>query len=270
MTQPTSLRPEGIEAFCRLLEAESGLHYEANKAYLFESRLRALVAQEGLQDYWGLCRLWQAQQSRRQPIVEALLTSETYFFRDPGTFEVLPTLLPWQSASQQRPLKVWSVGCSSGQEAVSLAIGLDEVGLPPSALEVLGLDLSPSMVAKAEAATYTAFEVSRGLSEARLQRCFEAHEGAWRLRQPWRQPLRYRVINVVHELPPGGDLDLIMVRNLLIYLSDENRQRLLLKLADRLKPGGLLVMGNSEHAQGITWPMLALTHTRASIHQRLA
>ena len=236
----------GIEAFCHSLEAVSGLRYDASKAYLFESRLRG-VFPEGVPSYAALAMLVRAGGEPARRIVEALVTHETYFFRDEGTFAALPALAAGAQRDMDAPLVLWSVGASTGQELWSALWALDEAA-PGSARQVraYGLDISTAALARAQAGTYSALEVGRGLSDARRARYLEPVPGGWQVKAAWRALPQWVQANVTEALPPLPRPHVVLCRNLLIYFSEATRTVVLQRLADRLAEGGSLVLGSSE------------------------
>lgn len=235
-----------IEAFCGSLEAASGLRYDASKAYLFESRLRTMFP-EGLPGYAALAAIVRAGGEPARRIVEALVTHETYFFRDEGTFAALPALAAGIRRAPDAPLVIWSVGASTGQEIWSALWALDEAA-PGSGRQVraYGLDISTAALARAQAATYSELEVGRGLSAERRARYLEPVAGGWRVKAPWRTQPTWVQANVTADLPALPRPHVVLCRNLLIYFSDATRTAVLRRLADRLADGGSLVLGGSE------------------------
>ena len=238
----------GIEAFCHSLEAVSGLRYDASKAYLFESRLRG-VFPEGVPSYAALAMLVRAGGEPARRIVEALVTHETYFFRDEGTFKLLPDLVSAAVKAGGSAPVVWSLGCATGQEIWSILIAIDEAGrLPATALRPIGVDISSAALARAREATYSDFEVGRGLSEARRDRYFERVAGGWRVARPWRDVPVWVQGNLLDDLTMLPRPDVVFCRNVLIYFDDPLKRQIMGRIAARLAPGGCIVLGNAESA----------------------
>jgi chemotaxis protein methyltransferase CheR len=238
-----------METFCRALEDRSGLAYGPDKDYLFESRLRGLFPQNQLPDYQELTRLLVNDVPMSARIVEALVTSETFFFRDQGTFQALPELVKRSHLQPQEPLVIWSVGCATGQELYSILMGLEEVSPELRAnTRVYGLDLSLAALDRARTGVYTEFEVARGLMPEHRARYLEAIEGRWRIKDPLRSQPSWLQANVLGEFPSLPRPHLIFCRNILIYFSEANKARVLTYLTERLFTGGYLVLGGSENA----------------------
>lgn len=243
----TGLEARGIDRFCELLERTCGLSYSADKAYLFESRLRAVTADNRCRDYEGLSYLLQHDPQARQAIIEALVTSETFFFRDEETFRQLPGVAARFAATPASPLVIWSLGCATGQEVYSILFALDEaLGMPPSRLSVLGADISAPVLSRARAAVYSSFEVQRGLSEARRDRYMRPDAGGWRVASPWREAPTWHALNLLDGLAGLPRPHIVFCRNLLIYFNDANKARVMKELASRLADDGCIVLGSSE------------------------
>ena len=185
--------------------------------------------------------------------VEAMSPAETAFFREPGVFEyivgqVLPDLARRREGG---PLRLWAAGCGTGQEVYSLAMALEEAAPAGLTLEVFGSDLCERRLEKAQVGVYSQFEVQRGLSAQRLVRHFEGLEDGFALSPRVRQMVRWRRVNLMEDISRLGQFDLVLCRNLMGYLLDEARGRVLANLRDALAPGGRLVLGATEAAPGL-------------------
>lgn len=243
-----TLNPLGLDRFCAALEATCGLSYTREKEYLFNMRLRELVSRYEVPDYETLTGLFLRDGLARREITEALVTSETYFFRDENTFAALPGILQDQGASSEQPVVVWSLGCATGQEAYSILMGLREDGrLPTAAVRIYGLDISRKALTLAREGVYTPFEVGRGLREDQVRQHMTPDAGGWRVAAS----LRELPIWIEGNLLEGFDLlprpNLVFCRNVLIYFEDAVKRRVVGAIIERLWPGGLLVLSNSEH-----------------------
>lgn len=244
----TELRLPGIERFCRTLQESCGLSYTPAKAYLFETRLAQFVTRRGIQDYESLTAVFLADAHARVAIVEALVTSETYFFREEAIFQLLPELLAGLGASPARPAVVWSLGCATGQELYSALFALELDGrVPYQAVRLYGADISSGALARAAAATYTEFEIWRGLDRLHLARFFEpVAGGGWQVARPWRDEPTWLHLNLLDGLESLPRPDLVFCRNVLIYFEDGLKRRVMAGIAERLVVGGLVVLGGSE------------------------
>jgi chemotaxis protein methyltransferase CheR len=252
------LTPHDIELIRAVVHARSGVVVDPAKLYLIESRLAPLVRREG---YASTDEFVHAlRQSRSDAmmwaVTEALSTGETSFFRDRAPFEyfskeVLPRL---NLARGDRPVRVWSTACSTGQEPYSLAMIVDEERsrLPGLKVELFGSDLSEARLEKAQSGLYSQFEIQRGLPIRLLVRHFEKIDEMWALSPRIRQMVRWRRINLLADLRPLGTFDVIFCRHVLRDFDSEGRRLVLEQLARALPDDGCLVLGVDETLGGVT------------------
>lgn len=250
------MTPEDIQLVVALCKARAGLKIDPAKTYLMESRLAPLARREG---YNSIEELIAGLKTRREDaliwsIVEAMTLNETAFFRDKPAFEqvrdhILPTLSRLRGPS---PIRIWSAGCSTGQEAYSLAMIAEEGrGLEPGArIEIYGSDLSDRCLEKAQSGVYTQFEVQRGLPIRLLIQHFEKIDENWRLSPRIRQRVRWRRLNLAADLSGVGRFDVILCRYVLGGLDDSIRRRVIEGLAAALPADGVLVLGEDEAIEG--------------------
>ncbi|WP_324807787.1 protein-glutamate O-methyltransferase CheR [Sphingomonas sp. LY29] len=200
-------------------------------------------------------------------VVEALLNNETYFFRDRSPFDLvaksaLPKLAKAREAS--RRLRIWSAGCSTGQEAYSLAMMFaeDPIRWRGWTIDIVGSDVSESAVRRARDGVYTQFEVQRGLGITQMIRWFEEVEGGWRAIEPLRRHVRFQVHNLLEPAPHPGQFDLVLCRNVLLYLNADRRAQVFDRIAGAMAPDGLLMLGAGETVIGQTRRLEASTEMR--------
>ena len=156
---------------------------------------------------------------------------------------VLPTLA---AARPGGVVRVWSAACATGQEPYSLAmLAAEQPGLR---LDLCASDGSERCLEKARAGLYTQFEVQRGLPIAQLLRWFEKAGDTWRVRPELKGAVRWRRFNLLADMTPLGRFDLILCRNVLMYLAPDVRRDVLTRLAGALAPDGVLVLGAAEAA----------------------
>ncbi|ATQ40963.1 CheR family methyltransferase [Caulobacter mirabilis] len=252
------MTPEDIQLVAALCKARAGMKVDPAKTYLMESRLAPLARREG---YGSIEELIAGLKARREEaliwaVVEAMTLNETAFFRDKPAFEqirddVLPTLSRLRGPN---PIRIWSAGCATGQEAYSLAMIAEEGrGLEPGCrIEIYGSDLSERCLEKAQSGVYTQFEVQRGLPIRLLIQHFEKIEENWRLSPRIRQRVRWRRLNLAADLSAVGRFDLILCRYVLGALDEGFRQRVLEGLAAALPADGVLILGEDESIAGAT------------------
>lgn len=232
-----------------LFEARTGIRLGFEKRTMVVGRLLPRVRArraEGLREYLQLLRA-PHEEAERALLVDQLTTHETSFFREPKHFEVLEA---WARGVKptSAPLRIWSAACSSGEEAATIAMVLEQVA-PPGGYEVVGTDVAPEVVRRAQRCVFP-FERSAGLSAALLQRfCLRGAgeaSGTFCLKESLVKRLSFRVGNLLEPQPALGRFDVIFLRNVLIYFDDERRRRIVRNVLEHLKPGGLLLPGHAE------------------------
>ena len=251
-----------VEQLRARLKAVAGVVIAPGREELIQSRLAPLLRDRALADLEALVSaLRRGDGGLEEQVVDLLTTHETSFFRDPPVFswlraKGLPRLLAGRA--RHAPLRVWSAACSTGQEALSVAIAVLE-DHPAQALEIVGTDISAPTVRQAAEARYSTLAVNRGLGAKQLIRWFQ-RDGAtqWVARPELRDRCRFIQHNLVADPPPEGRFDLVLLRNVLIYFDDRDRQRAIAHVARALRPGGLLVLGTAEGLMPIDGELLRL------------
>lgn len=242
-----------FDAVRRLLREHSAIVLDADKRYLVECRLAPLLRERNLNslgDLLARLRTAEASELRRQ-IVEAMVTSETSFFRDHHPFEalrkvVLPDLI--NRRRSERRLDIWCAASAHGQEPYSLALLIRE-HFPELAGWKIGLlasDISREVLARAREGCYNQIEVNRGLPAALLVKYFQQHGAAWQLVPAVRNAVDFREINLARPWPSLQRMDLILMRNVMIYFDVETKKSILGRVARLLQPDGYLLLGGAE------------------------
>ncbi|MBK1734831.1 chemotaxis protein [Halorhodospira abdelmalekii] len=246
------MRDEDYRAFAQFLERACGIVLGDNKQYLVASRLTPVLQAEGIPDLGDLVRALERRPTAdlKGRVIEAMTTNETQWFRDAYPFEVLRKhLLPEMEKQGARRLRIWSAACSSGQEAYSISMTIEEYRAAGGRLdaEIVGTDISPAMIEQARAARYTANVASRGLASERQQRFFDAvGENTWQVKAEIRRRVSFRVHNLLESYAGLGRFDLVYCRNVLIYFGWDSRRDIVERIAQATKPGGYLIVGASE------------------------
>lgn len=246
-----------LDWLARLLRTNSGLVIGPDKSYLLETRLQPLLQREGLDGLGALVERLRGDGPRlAQEFVEAMTTNETLFFRDVSPFTHLAAHgLPQAAASRPpgQPVRVWSAGAASGQEAYSIAMLAAEnpEALDGRAVRILGTDIAQTPLGRAKSGIYTQFEVQRGLSAKRLINHFDRVPEGWQIRAPLRAMCQFNVSNLLDDPAPLGAFDIVLCRNVLIYFDEATKRAVLAALARQLAPEGWLYLGCSETAVGL-------------------
>ena len=252
-----------------LLEARTGQQLTMNRRWRIETALASLLRERGI---GTLDELITILVMGREPalatlVVEALLNNETYFFRDRQPFDLLvASALPAlaKARTEKKRLRIWSAGCSTGQEVYSLAMlfAEDPANWQGWTIDILGTDVSSAVVDRARNGTYSQFEVQRGLGITQMIRWFEECEGGWRAVEPIRRPVRFQVHNLLEPPPHPGQFDIVLCRNVLLYLSAEKRTLAFDRLASAMAADGALMLGAGETVIGQTKRLAACRETR--------
>jgi chemotaxis protein methyltransferase CheR len=239
-----------------MVRREAAIVLAPGKEYLVEARLIPVARQVGaasVADFLAnLQRKPNPADQRR--IIDALTTNETSWFRDREPFSaltdvVLPELV--KTRGTNRKVRLWSAASSSGQEAYSLAITLQE-NLPAGwSYEIMGSDISTEMVKRAEAAEYSQVEVNRGLPASQLVQYFERAGAHWRITPGLRRNVSFKLMNLTAPLPAMPPFDVIFLRNVLIYFDVATKKSVLRNVARLLRPDGWLFLGAAETTIGI-------------------
>jgi len=242
-----------------LLEARTGQKLTADRLWRVGSALSGVLRDQGLETVEDLAdRLARPGQSElARQVVEALLNNETYFFRDRAMFDqlslqVLPELARLREG--KRKLSIWSVGCSTGQEAYSIAMLFAEQRARWRGwkIEILGTDVAGSVISSAREGSFSQFQIQRGLSVAQMVSFFEETRTGWRAGDALRSTVRFETHSVLDTPPEPGRFDLILCRNVLLYFDRDTRQRAFDRLAMAMAPDGCLMLGAGETTVGQT------------------
>ena len=236
-----------------LLEARTGQKLTEDRRWRIAPALAGLFRERGISSNQDLVVLLTQpdESSLAQDVVEALLNNETYFFRDRQIFDHLATsVLPGLAArrADSKRLSVWCVGCSTGQETLSVAMTFadQQARWDGWTIEILGTDVSASIVDFARAATYSNFQIQRGLGVGQMLAHFTETADGWQAKESLRRMVRYEVHNLLHPAPYPGQFDLVLCRNVLLYFDGPVRERAFSRLSEALPQDGKLLLGGGE------------------------
>lgn len=243
-----------------LLEARTGQQLTMSRRWRIETALQPLMRERGIGSLDGLVAALVARsdESLADCVVEALLNNETFFFRDRQAFDQLlgPCLQRLAAARRKsRRLAIWCAGCSTGQEAYSIAMHFAEhkARWTGWTIDILGTDVSRSAVEQARSGVYSQFEVQRGLPVLQMMRWFEELPGAaWRIAADLRRSVRFEVSSLVGPAGPAERFDVVLCRNVLLYFSPDIRRRAFERLASAAAEDGALMLGAGETVIGQT------------------
>jgi len=253
------LSSQDYEAFRRFLEEASGIVLGDNKHYLVTSRLNRLTEEFRFESLGALLEALRQGRDRKlqERVVDAMTTNETSWFRDTYPYEMLKnSILPELAQRKVNPLRIWSAASSTGQEAYSISMVIHEFqqanpGALPGRVEIVGTDISASVVAQAQEGRYDDLSMARGLTPERKQRFFTDNgDGSWSVKTEIKARTRFTELNLLKSYALLGRFEIIFCRNVLIYFSSELKTDILDRMAQVLNPGGYLFLGGSETPSG--------------------
>lgn len=246
------MSPASIRLFGTILERHSGQELSPARSWRIGATLGPLLRIHGIASLDELADLLAAgaAPALEEATVDALVNHETSFFRDLATFEGLTVkALPRLAAAQGGGgrLRIWCAGCSTGQEAYSLAMAVaEEPAWQGWAIDIVATDMSQPSIDRARAGCYSQMEVQRGLSARRLIRWFERDGACWRLLPALRARVRFERRSLLDAPPAPGAFDVILCRNVMLYFPVDLRRRLIQRFAAMLSPEGVLMLGAGE------------------------
>jgi chemotaxis protein methyltransferase CheR len=246
-----------------------GLALSGEKTYLVKHRLTPVAQAAGCQSFAAFLKNLASPEAAllREPIIEAITTKETSFFRDRHLFETVRSVILPELAAQVRQrrasrepgqARIWCAAVSTGQEAYSLAMIIDDFvnsaagsGLNAKDFVVLATDISSKALEAARAGRYSAQDMKRGVSQTFRERYFRPVKHEWVVADMLRDMIEFRRINLTDNFTALGMVDVIFCRNVLIYFDDARRQCICEHFAEMLRPKGLLILGAAENLYGI-------------------
>ena len=234
-----------------LIEERTGICFDESRERFFSTRVREHLLATKLASGTDLLRAVRKTNIEYEALLERLLTQETSFFRYPSVYEafekrVLPELHTKKFWKDPRTLRVWSAGCSTGEEPYSIAITIADALSFADAwkLEILATDVSRNALKRAERGIYTGRSLS-GVSENQLAAHFATVKEGHQVKPRLRKMVTFAQMNLAAAVYVGR-MDLIFCMNVLIYFSEERRRVLVQRFYDSLEPGGYLFLGHSE------------------------
>jgi len=253
-----TLSADAISYVCVLVRRQAAIELEAAKAYLIEARLAPVARKHGFPTTAEMvCSLQtKPRNDLQRQVVEAMTTNETSFFRDAHPFEALRTIVIPEMTKQsagRRELNIWSAACSTGQEAYSIEMLLCEhfPDLASWNVQIHGTDLSEDVLAKARTARFSQIEMNRGLPAMMLAKYFRRDGMQWELVPQVRSRTRFSKLNLIETWPPMPAMDVVFLRNVLIYFSSDTKRLILQKIRKIMAPRAVLFLGAAETTMGI-------------------
>ncbi len=253
-TAAMAMDNKSFAAIATLAKEEAGLVLPEGKMTMVQSRLRKRLLASGQPTYESYCRFVCSPEGaeERRYMISALTTNVSHFFRESHHFDmlrtkVLPVLL--QKARNGQRVRIWSAGCSSGQEPYSISMCLQAAApeLASRDILILGTDIDPAILEKAEAAIYNDQQIA-GIPDEMRKSYLESdpRTGQHHVKGEIRRLVRFRELNLLREWPMKGQFDVIFCRNVVIYFDAETQASLWPRFRQRIIEGGWIFLGHSE------------------------
>lgn len=264
-----------FRGFREIIYRETGIHISEHKRELLTARLSRRIRSLGMRRFGEYLAAVEREPSERVEMVDRVVTNETRFYREPKQFELIEnTVLPrWRAEAERggraKKVRVWSAGCSTGQEPYSIAMTL-LANLEGWSIEILASDISGRALRQASAGLWPvekAAEIPDHLLQTFMLRGVRSQSGRMLADDRLRNVIRFQRVNLHDELPDVGTFDLVFCRNVLIYFDVASRTKAVNRLLGRLVPAGYLFLGHSESllSSGLRLrPVSPSVYTRAS------
>ncbi len=247
------IRPQDLDYVRDMVRTRSAIVLEPEKAYLVESRLSPLAKSEGLASLIELVAKLRGNPygALHKKVVEAMTTNETSFFRDLVPFEVLreqilPEIIARKGTSKR--LNMWCGASSSGQEPYSVMFTIFDhfPELKNWVIHYTATDISEEMLAKCREGKYSQLEVNRGLPAVLLSKYFEKKGMGWQVQEDICRRIDFKPMNLAGPWLPFPRMDIVFLRNVMIYFDTDTKKRILANIRHILDPNGYLFLGGSE------------------------
>lgn len=271
-----AMDPKELSHICDLVLRRSGIVLDPTKEYLVEARLTMLAKKLGVASISALVAQVRnrGNETAERAITDAMTTNETSFFRDMTPFEtlkktVMPALLARRAA--ERKLSIWCAASSTGQEPYTVAMLLRE-NFPQLAdwkINFVASDLSRDVLAKAKAGRYTQMEIGRGLPATLMVKYFKKLGLEWEIDAGIRGMIDFQEVNLLGGWPMMPPLDIVFIRNVLIYFNNETKKQILSRIRGLMRPDGYLFLGAAETTLNLDEKLQRLQHDNSGCYQQV-
>lgn len=274
ITKPTALKDNEFNELREIIYRNTGLYFPETKRYLLETRIyqrmRALQINEPI-EYLRILRK-DGEQGEFPQLVNSITINETYFFRNEfqlKAFEesILPEVIEHRQQGIKKYIRIWSAGCSSGEEPYTLAMIIKEriqPRYPDVNFQIWGTDINTSVLKKAEKGVYREYSIRR-MPTRYLNKFFTRKNDLYILDETIRKMVFFKHLNLLdkQKMDVMRMFDIIFCANVLIYFDEEAKRKVVASLYDALNPGGYLLMGYSEVMYGVSQAFKPVHFNRA-------
>ncbi len=251
------MRKQDFDFLVNLLRQHAGWDFNEGQYFVVDKRISNFIREKGYASVEELvAELRLGAKPLVAQVVENLALSDTSFFRNYDVFQrfentVLPNLRENNRAAKR--LRIWSVGCSTGQEAYSIAMCIHRqfLGLKEWNINIVGSDISSTAISKAQRGLYNNFEIQTGLNAKDILNYFHKEDDMWSVNDELRRMVEFRRYNLLQEITQGEMFEIIFCRNVLRFFTPERQREILSRLSKRQNRGGVLYLGKNEHITGI-------------------
>jgi chemotaxis protein methyltransferase CheR len=272
-----AMTDEEFAKFCEFFYRKTGIQFQESKKYYVDRRIADRIEKTGsesFRDYFTLVR-FQESGEELQFLVNAMTVNETYFFREDYQFEalvggILPAVV--RTKKPGRPLRIWSIPCSSGEEPYSIAISILEGWEQADEwnIEIYASDIDSKILREARTGVFSERSLSRVSAQLRSKYFVPRLNGTFQICDALRESIDFSLVNVVDPLHTHRfrDIDVIFCRNLLIYFDDVGRRDTVEMFFDALGPGGFICLGHSESMSRMSSIFLPRKFRDAIVYQK--
>jgi len=249
------IKPSEYEILKSFIKQKCGINLGANKSYLIETRLSDLVLEYGFNNYLDFYKKAEKDFSLIERIIDCMTTNETFWFRDTSVWQAISDKIvvdAVERAKNKKKVRVWFAASSSGQEVYSFLMMLNEY-LEKNRLkylmdmfEFIATDISPSVLFQAKSGRYSGISMERGLPVFFRQKYFTEKEKIWQFDESLKKKVIFKKFNLQESYTWLGTLNLIFLRNVLIYFSPETKKEIIKKISERMETGSPLILGSTE------------------------
>jgi len=251
----------------------TGIYISDSKKYLLENRLQRRILERGLrsyEEYFYFIR-YTGEHGELKRFFDSVTTNETYFFREPQHFDILcGHIIPEIKNSGRERYRIWSAGCSTGEEPYTISILFKEMNMMnPLNIDITGTDLNETVLEAAKRGIYSSYSV-RNVPHAYLRKYFKENGVSYHLDDKIKRMVRFQKLNLIDEfeMKRFRNYDVIFCRNVLIYFDDKAKKKVVSLLYDALRPGGYLFVGASESLHNITRAFKPLVINKTVVYKR--